>query len=186
MTDQQKDLTIVIPVKDEAESIPVLAAEIESALNSSPFNWECIWVDDGSQDKTPVTLQELHQKNHRHRFIRHITNFGQSAALFTGFKYSRGTIIATLDGDLQNDPSDILRLIEIMKSEKVDMVNGVRSNRHDSFVRKSSSKIANGFRNWVTRDSVTDVGCALCGYFIESVPRIYLSGAECIAFFLPW
>jgi len=167
MTDQTIDLSVVIPVKDEAQSITVLAGEIEGALKSSPVNWECIWIDDGSKDDTLKMLQELHQKNNHHQFIRHSTNFGQSAALFTGFKYACGTIIATLDGDLQNDPADIPRLIEIMKSEKVDLVNGVRSNRHDTFVRKASSRIANGFRNWITKDSVTDVGCALRVFYKE-------------------
>lgn len=161
MSDHSIELSIIIPVKDEAESIVILAQEIENGIKSLQMSWECIWVDDGSSDDTAEKLARLHQSDHRHQFIQHSANYGQSAALFTGFKFARGNIIATLDGDLQNDPSDIPKLIEKMQADGVDMVNGVRAERHDSFVRKASSKIANGFRNWLTNDSVTDVGCSL-------------------------
>ncbi|OPY67421.1 MAG: Undecaprenyl-phosphate 4-deoxy-4-formamido-L-arabinose transferase [Syntrophorhabdus sp. PtaU1.Bin002] len=89
-----------------------------------------------------------------------------------GFQNTVGDIIATLDGDGQNDPADIPRLITLLQEHNADMVNGVRSKRNDSFVRKISSRIANGFRNWVTGDNITDVGCALRVFRSRCVKRI--------------
>jgi glycosyltransferase involved in cell wall biosynthesis len=91
--------------------------------------------------------------------IRFDANHGQSAALDAGFRALRGEITVTLDADLQNDPADIPRLLEAL--DRADLVNGVRIKRRDSLVRKISSRVANGFRNWATRESVTDVGCSL-------------------------
>ncbi|MCX7816354.1 MAG: glycosyltransferase family 2 protein [Syntrophales bacterium] len=155
------EVSIVIPVKDEAENIEVLAAEINAVMGSQFDIWECIWVDDGSSDETPLILERIAREDPHHRFVQLSRNFGQSAALFVGFKKARGDIIVTLDGDGQNDPSDIPRLVGLLMERNVDMVNGVRLERHDSLVRKISSWIANNFRNWATGDRVTDVGCSL-------------------------
>jgi glycosyltransferase involved in cell wall biosynthesis len=168
------DMSIVIPVKDEEENIDILAREINSSMANISLSWECIWVDDGSTDRTTEKLRELHDNDSRHRFLILTRNFGQSAALVVGFENSLGNIIVTLDGDGQNDPYDIPRLIEIMQKQDADMVNGIRQKRYDSFVRKISSKIANSFRNWVTGDRVTDVGCSLRVFRFQCVKRIPL------------
>jgi glycosyltransferase involved in cell wall biosynthesis len=155
------DVSIVIPVKDEDENIEILASEIDAAMSRVDYAWECIWVDDGSTDGTSASLMKLHDVNPQHRFVLHARNFGQSAALISGFRCALGHIIATLDGDGQNDPNDLPRLIELLQKQDADMVNGVRQKRLDSVIRKISSKIANRFRDWVTGDKITDVGCSV-------------------------
>jgi dolichol-phosphate mannosyltransferase len=168
----QTDVSIIVPVKDEEENIAILANEINTAMGNISLSWECVWIDDGSTDTTAAALKKLHENDSRHRFVRLTRNFGQSAALSIGFKNALGDIVATLDGDGQNDPADIPRLIEILQRQNADMVNGVRQKRHDSFVRKISSRIANRFRDWVTGDIVTDVGCSVRVFRARCVERI--------------
>lgn len=168
----EMDLSIVIPVKDEEESIPVLSREIECAMRETPLMWECLWIDDGSRDRSLQILKDLSASDPRHRVIDLDRNYGQSASLIVGFRAARGRIVATLDGDLQNDPKDIPRLLAFLRDADVHMVNGVRVNRQDTFVRKLSSRIGNGFRNWVTGDSVTDVGCSMRVFYRECVDHL--------------
>ena len=155
------DLSIVIPLKDEDQSILTLKNEIDDVMKELPYSWECLWIDDGSTDKTLSEIQRFHQQDPRHQFVALACNCGQSAALHAGFTCARGEIIVTLDGDGQNDPRDFPELIEHLFEENCDMVNGVRSNRRDSIIRKISSRIANGFRNWLTHENIADVGCSL-------------------------
>ena len=155
------ELSIVVPVFNEEESVLVLAQEIDDALAKLECTWECVWVNDGSSDNTLPKLDTLSQESPHHRVVSLQVNMGQSAALAVGFKAAAGDFIATLDGDGQNDPNDIPLLLERLKQGDVDMVNGVRQSRQDTWVRKLSSRIGNGFRNFVTRENVTDVGCSL-------------------------
>jgi len=170
----QIDVSIIVPVKDEEENISILANEINEAMKNVNLSWECIWIDDGSTDTTAATLKKLNEEDFRHRCLLLVRNFGQSAALSVGFQNARGDIVATLDGDGQNDPADIPRLIEVLQKNEVDMVNGIRHKRHDSFMRKISSRIANNFRDWVTGDKVTDVGCSVRVFRFKCVKRIPL------------
>lgn len=168
------DVSIIVPVKDEEENIAILANEINQSMNDISLSWECIWINDGSTDRTAKELKKLNEKDPRHNFHCLVRNFGQSAALSVGFQNARGDIIATLDGDGQNDPADIPRLIELLQKSGADMVNGVRQKRYDSYIRKISSKIANTFRDWVTGDTVTDVGCSVRVFRSKCVKRILL------------
>jgi glycosyltransferase involved in cell wall biosynthesis len=152
-------LSVVVPVYDEADNIGPLHREVDAALAGVEGGVEFIYVDDGSRDGSGERLLELAKRDQRVRVIRFDGNQGQSAALDAGFRAVRGEFTVTLDADLQNDPADIPRLLEALG--RADVVNGVRMKRRDSLVRKISSRIANGFRNWVTRESVTDVGCSL-------------------------
>jgi dolichol-phosphate mannosyltransferase len=161
------DVSVIVPVLNEAGSIPQLAREIGAALGGGPWAWECVWVDDGSSDGTLEALRALNRGDARHRFASHERNYGQSAALATGFRASRGRILATLDGDLQNDPADLPRLVSALESGDFQMVNGVRANRQDSWLRKISSKVANGFRNRVSGATATDVGCSVRAFYRE-------------------
>jgi len=154
------DLSIIIPVRDEADNIPSLARELSEVMGEHTWSWECVWVNDGSTDDTQTILEDLARGDNRHRTIAFESNAGQSAALWAGFKASRGTIIATIDGDGQNDPRDIPRLVELIGSGRVDMANGYRVRRKDRPIRKVSSWIANAFRNAVTGKTVRDVGCS--------------------------
>ncbi|NOY80164.1 MAG: glycosyltransferase family 2 protein [Kiritimatiellaeota bacterium] len=156
-------VSVVVPVMNEEESAPDLAAEVTEALDGAGLSWECVWVNDGSTDRTLDVLvaKAVERWPGKHRVLDLDRNYGQSAALAAGFRHARGEILATLDGDGQNDPHDIPRLIEALDAQGVDMVNGVRARRRDSAVRRISSRLANGFRNWLTRESVSDVGCAI-------------------------
>ncbi|MBN2564851.1 MAG: glycosyltransferase family 2 protein [Candidatus Eisenbacteria bacterium] len=161
------EVSVVIPVMNESESIPVLADEVRQAFDGSEWVWECLWIDDGSTDGTLDVLRKLNHDDPRQRFISHDRNYGQSGALLTGLSAARGRIIATLDGDLQNDPADLPRLIRTLKDSDVHMVNGIRTHRQDSWLRKVSSKIANGFRNRMSGATATDVGCSVRAFYRE-------------------
>jgi glycosyltransferase involved in cell wall biosynthesis len=147
---------------------------VAAAFDGGSWVWECIWVDDGSRDGTLEQLRTLNRADPRHGFVAHDRNYGQSAALLTGFSRSSGRILATLDGDLQNDPADLPRLIRTLESQEVHMVNGVRANRRDAWLRRVSSRVANGFRNRVSGATATDVGCSVRAFYrtcIEGIPR---------------
>jgi glycosyltransferase involved in cell wall biosynthesis len=165
-------LSIVVPFYNEADNVEPLHRELDAALADLPGGVEFVYVDDGSVDDTGARLLGLAKRDPRIRVLRLSPNSGQSAAFEAGFQALRGDICVTLDGDLQNDPADIPRLLAEL--ERYDVVNGVRVNRRDSWVRKLSSRVGNGFRNWMTRESVTDVGCSLRAMRSEYVKRVKL------------
>jgi len=171
---EEIELTILVPVKDEAENIPELAGEIEKACLNIKSAWECLWIDDGSEDLTHKTLEEITRKHENHFFIALDRNYGQSAALYAGMQQSRGRLILTLDGDGQNDPADIPALLELQQKMDADMVNGMRIKRRDSKIRKFSSRTANSFRNLVTGESISDVGCSLRIFKRECLSGVFL------------
>jgi dolichol-phosphate mannosyltransferase len=124
--------------------------------------YELVFVDDGSGDNTASVLQELAAKHAEVGVIRLRRNAGQSAALDAGFKRARGQVVVTLDADLQNDPGDIPKLLRELQD--YDVVCGIRQGRQDTWLRRASSKIANGIRRRVLHDDITDVGCSLRAY----------------------
>lgn len=164
------EISVVIPVYNEEESLPCLAAEIQGPMRSLGRPYEVIYVDDGSTDGSAAVLLRLAREDPAVRIIRQRRNAGQSAALDAGFRSARGGIVVTLDADLQNDPADIPRLLERMDGH--DVVSGVRARRQDAWVRKASSRVANRVRNRVTRDDVTDVGCTLRACRAEVLRRV--------------
>jgi dolichol-phosphate mannosyltransferase len=163
-------LSVVIPVLDEQESLEPLHRELDAALAGLPGGAEILFVDDGSRDASRDRMLELAGKDPRVRVLALDRNRGQSAALAAGFAAARGEVIATLDADLQNDPADIPRLLPGL--ERADVVNGVRVDRNDAWGRRVSSRVANSVRNWVTGESVTDVGCSLRVMRREFVARV--------------
>jgi dolichol-phosphate mannosyltransferase len=169
----EPEISIVIPVFNEEENLPVLAEEIRMAMapvEAAGRPYEVILVDDGSTDTSPSVMTRLAREDPHIRILRQRRNSGQSAALDAGVRHARGGIVVTLDADLQNDPADIPRLLERM--DGFDVVSGVRAKRRDTWVRRASSKIANGIRNRVTHESVTDVGCTLRAMRIEYLRQI--------------
>ena len=169
----EPEISIVIPVFNEEENLPVLAEEIRAAMTpveTAGRPYEVILVDDGSTDTSPAVMARLAREDLHIRILRQRRNSGQSAALDAGVRHARGGIVVTLDADLQNDPADIPRLLERM--DGFDVVSGVRAKRRDTWVRRVSSKIANGIRNRVTHESVTDVGCTLRAMRIEYLRQI--------------
>ncbi|HYU30686.1 MAG TPA: glycosyltransferase family 2 protein [Thermoanaerobaculia bacterium] len=164
------EVSLVIPVYNEEENLPVLHGEIVQALSGVGRPYEVIYVDDGSTDRSPAILAGLARQDPHVRILRQKRNSGQSAALDAGFRFARGEVVVTLDADLQNDPADIPRLLE--RIGDYDVVSGIRARRRDSWVRRISSRIANGIRNRVTHESVTDVGCTLRAARTEYLRRI--------------
>jgi dolichol-phosphate mannosyltransferase len=152
-------LSVVVPVHDEEESLELLHQEIARALASVGGGYELLFVDDGSRDGSLAILREIALADPHVRLIRLDRCYGQSAAFAAGFQRARGEVVATLDADLQNDPADLPRLLA--RLDEGDVVNGVRVDRRDGWVRRISSRVANGFRNWATGESVSDVGCSL-------------------------
>jgi glycosyltransferase involved in cell wall biosynthesis len=164
------ELSVIVPVYNEEESIPELAAEIRAALDPPGIAYEVLWVDDGSTDGSPAALAALAAADPRVRVLRVGRNSGLSAALDAGFTHARAPVLVTLDGDLQNDPADIPRLLAELAD--CDVVCGVRARRRDDWLRRASSRIANAVRNRLTRESIADVGCTLRAYRAPFVARV--------------
>ena len=157
------DLSVVIPVKNEADNIVPLAEEIRAALDGV-LAYEIVYVDDGSDDATAAEILRLMPTIPQLRLMRHGTSCGQSAAIRTGVRAARAAWIATLDGDGQNDPADILHLWRIgseAPSYPPLLVNGYRANRCDSWSKRRASAIANSVRGRLLGDDTPDSGCGL-------------------------
>jgi glycosyltransferase involved in cell wall biosynthesis len=170
------DLSIVIPVYNEEENIPKLYKELKEVLEKLGKEYEIIFVDDGSTDRTYQILQELARKDPHVKVIRFRRNYGQTAAMYAGFQYAQGDVIITMDGDLQNDPKDIPKLLEKIE-EGYDIVSGWRKNRKDNFItRILPSKIANWLISKVTGVHLHDYGCTLKAYRKEVAKNYRLYG----------
>ena len=155
------EISVVVPVKDEAANVGPLAREIAAALAPEKAH-EIIFVDDGSSDGTPQALLALKSEIPALRVLRHGRNQGQSRSIWTGVQAAKGAVIVTLDGDGQNDPADIPKLLRILEAEPgVGLASGVRTKRKDTFSRKMASRFGNAFRNWMLKDGATDTGCGL-------------------------
>ncbi|HEY3638116.1 MAG TPA: glycosyltransferase family 2 protein [Rhizomicrobium sp.] len=157
-------LSVVVPVKDEAENVVVLAREIAGVVGHDN-SVEIIFVDDGSGDETLAQLLKLKFEMPMLRVIRHSGNGGQSRALRTGVRSARAGIVVTLDGDGQNDPADIPKVLSpfhaVPDASKIGMVSGIRVRRRDNFGKRIGSLLANRFRRWMLNDGAVDVGCGL-------------------------
>jgi len=157
------DLSVVIPVRNEAPNIAPLVAEIRAALDRR-LEYEIVYVDDGSSDGTADAVRALARSFPRLRLVRHRASSGQSAAIRSGIVAARGVWIATIDGDGQNDPADIPRLYDIARAaprEQPILVAGLRAKRRDTMVKRLSSRIANAVRAWLLGDATQDTGCGL-------------------------
>lgn len=157
-------LSVVVPVYNEAGNVVPLAEEIAGALDGR-IDYEIVFVDDGSDDATGEALAALGRRMPCLHMRRHGVNCGQSAALWTGIRAARGAWIATLDGDGQNDPADILTLLEVARADDAPdglvMVSGVRVRRQDNWLRRLSSRLANRVRAALLHDDAPDSGCGL-------------------------
>lgn len=165
------EISVVVPAYNEVESLPPLFSELRVALEASARTWELIVVDDGSTDGTAAALEAESARDPRVVPLLLERNAGQSAALAAGLSRVRGAIVVTLDADLQNDPADLPKLLAAL--EHADVVSGVRAQRNDDWVRRVSSKIANGVRRAVLGDPVTDIGCSFKAYrreVLEGLP----------------
>jgi glycosyltransferase involved in cell wall biosynthesis len=167
------DLSIVVPLKDEEPNVRPLYDELTAVLDRDGTHYELILVDDGSTDATFERSAELHREDPRVRVIRFTGNFGQTAAFAAGFAAARGRFIVTLDGDLQNDPNDIPRLLALARDH--DIVCGWRQARQDDFLtRKVPSVAANFLLRMVTGIRLHDNGCSLKVFRTEVVKPLRL------------
>jgi len=171
------ELTVSIPIYNECENIPNLIAELIPVLEGMGRTFEVLFVDDGSDDGSFKELKKAASADRRIRVIRFRRNFGQTAALDAGFKEARGDIIVTMDGDLQNDPADIPRLLEKMEEGEYDIVSGWRKNRKDKLLtRRIPSIIANRLISKITSVKLHDYGCTLKAYKRELTKYFNLYG----------
>jgi glycosyltransferase involved in cell wall biosynthesis len=155
------DLSLVIPVYNEEESVERLLQEVHAALRPTGLSYEVVLVDDGSRDRTYALLSAFARTDPTLTLIKFRRNFGQTAAMQAGFDHARGDIIATIDADLQNDPQDVPRLIEYIR-QGYDMVAGWRADRKDAFInRRLPSILANALISWITKVKLHDYGCTL-------------------------
>ena len=168
-------LSLVIPVYNEQENVPELLRRVGAALAQVGRPFEVIVCDDGSSDRTPQLLAEGIATYAWLRVLRMARNGGQSAAFDAGFKAARGQIVATIDGDLQNDPEEIARLLPMLdEGEGYDMITGWRKDRHDTKFRRLQTRIANRIRNWLSDETIQDSASSLKIYRRHCVEGLQL------------
>jgi glycosyltransferase involved in cell wall biosynthesis len=178
------DVTIVVPLYNEEESVEVLYREVSAAADRLGRSWELLLVDDGSTDGTPGRLRAICARDSRVRAIRFRRNYGQTAALQAGFDHAEGTVVITLDGDLQNDPNDFRLLLDTL-DQGYDVVSGWRRDRKDRLLsRRVPSVAANWLIGVLTGVRIHDNGCTLKAYRAEVVKRARLY-AEMHRFLIP-
>jgi dolichol-phosphate mannosyltransferase len=162
--DRDLEVSVVVPVHDEQDNVLPLAREIRAALGGR-YRYEAIFVDDGSTDGTAVAVRAARDAGMPElRLFRHAARSGQSAAVATGVSGARARWIATLDGDGQNDPADLPRLLEALRhppSPRLRLVIGNRTARRDDWLKRVSSRVANGVRGRLLRDATPDAGCGI-------------------------
>ena len=170
------DVSVVAPIYNEEENVELLCQKLFDALSALKRSWEIILVDDGSTDTSWAKMVEMSKKIPHLRVIRFRRNFGQTAAMSAGFDHARGNVIVTLDADLQNDPSDIGKLLE-RSDQGFDVVSGWRKDRKDHFInRRLPSMIANTLISKITGVELHDYGCTLKAYHRDVIKNLRLYG----------
>ena len=162
-TEPVPDLSVVVPILNEERSLPELYRRTTAALTELGRSYELIFIDDGSSDGTFAALERLHAEDERVRAVRFKRNFGQHPAMHAGLARAGGDILVTMDGDLQNAPEDIPRLVAAVEAG-ADVASGRRAARHDSWGRTLPSRLINGMLRRFTRVDISDFGCAFNAY----------------------
>ncbi|PHS01513.1 MAG: glycosyltransferase [Blastopirellula sp.] len=169
-------VSVVVPIYNEEENVPLLFDQLHQVLSQSDREYELIFVDDGSTDSTGAELRKLAEKDSHVKVIEFRRNYGQTAAMHAGIQHASLDVIVTMDGDLQNDPTDIPMMLDKI-DEGYDLVHGWRKNRQDAFVnRKLPSKIANWLISKVTKFPIHDLGCTLKAIRREIAQELELYG----------
>src|SRR3972149_2518523 len=177
MTEEKNEMiSVIIPVFNEEENVTPLSGKVVASLERTGRDYEVIFIDDGSADDTLNQLRQISKKSPRVKGLSLSRNFGQTAALSAGIDHSKGDIIIPMDGDLQNDPEDILPLLQKIE-EGNDVVSGWRKNRKDPFLtRRLPSIIANRIISWIGGVHLHDYGCTLKAYKRDILKNIRLYG----------
>jgi glycosyltransferase involved in cell wall biosynthesis len=170
------DVSVLIPVKDEAESVEELAARVASVLERLGLSFEILFVDDGSRDGTAGRIKAARERDGRVKLVRLRRNFGKAAALCAGFDHSIGRVIVTIDGDLQDDPEEIPRFLSVLDEQELDLVSGWKRRRQDPWSKRLPSRLF----NWVTRKlaqvELHDFNCGFKAYRREVLAEIAVYG----------
>jgi dolichol-phosphate mannosyltransferase len=166
------DISVVVPVYNEEENLPILAFQLMEVLNGLGKPYEMVFVDDGSKDRSRMILKEMATQYPQIHILGFKKNCGETVADAAGFREARGKVVITIDADLQNDPKDIPRMLEYLKD--YDMVTGWRQKREDSWVKRITSKIANKIRNGLSGEVIQDSGCTFRAYKRECLENIKL------------
>jgi len=169
------DLSIVVPLYNESENIPILYAEIKNVMRKLNKKYEVIFIDDGSTDRSYEELEKVYKTDKFVKIIKFRKNFGQSAAMNSGFFHSKGNVVIVMDADLQNDPKDVPKLLDKL-NEGYDVVSGWRFMRSDPVSKKLFSKISNWLHKKLTGLEIHDSGCSLKAYTKESIKDMNLFG----------
>ena len=172
-----KDLSIVISLFNEEESLPELVSWIETVMNKEGFSYEILMIDDGSKDSSWKIVKELSEKNPCIRGISFRRNYGKSAALYHGFKAAEGKVVITMDADLQDSPEEIPELYRMVTEEGYDIVSGWKKQRFDNKLTKNlPSKLYNATARWITGIKLHDMNCGLKAYRNEVIKNIEVYG----------
>lgn len=173
MTEQKKmDISIVVPVYNEEENLPILIQQLADVLRGLGKFYEMVFVDDGSKDRSREIIKEMAKQYPQIRLLGFKKNCGETAAGAAGLKEARGDVVITIDADLQNDPKDIPQMLEYMKD--YDLVTGWREKRDDPWIKLISSKIANAIRNRLSGETIRDSGCTFRAYKRECLQNLKL------------
>ena len=171
------DISVIVPLYNEDESIPKLFEWIEKVMNANKYSYEVIFVNDGSTDKSWDVIESLQKKSKNVRGIKFRNNYGKSPALFCGFKAATGDVVITMDADLQDSPDEIPELYKMIKEDGFDLVSGWKKKRYDSkFAKNIPSKIYNATARKVTGLKLHDMNCGLKAYRIDVVKNIEVYG----------
>ena len=172
-----KDLSIVISLYNEEESLPELIGWISEVMKKEGYTYEIIMVDDGSRDKSWKIIKDLSENNSHIRGISFRRNYGKSAALYHGFKAAEGRVVVTMDADLQDSPEEIPEMYRMVVEEGYDIVSGWKKKRHDNKLTKNlPSKLYNATARWITGIKLHDMNCGLKAYRNEVVKNIEVYG----------
>jgi glycosyltransferase involved in cell wall biosynthesis len=169
---KKMEFSVVVPVYNEEENLPVLIPQLMEVLGGLGKSYELIFVDDGSSDRSREIIKEMATRHQRIRLLGFKRNCGETAAGAAGLKEARGKVVITIDADLQNDPEDIPRMLEYLKD--YDMVTGWRQKRDDPWIKLVSSRIANAVRNRLSGETIRDSGCTFRVYKRECLQNLKL------------
>jgi len=170
------DISVVIPLYNEAESLPELTSWIAKVMKENGFSYEIVFVDDGSKDNSWQIIEGLKKEYPVIKAIKFQRNYGKSAGLNEGFLAAEGDVVITMDADLQDSPDEIPELYRMIKEEGYDLVSGWKKKRYDPFIKRNTSKIYNGFSRLVTGLKLHDMNCGLKAYNKNVVKTIEVIG----------
>ncbi|TNE52529.1 MAG: glycosyltransferase [Bacteroidetes bacterium] len=170
------DLSIVIPLKNEAESLPELESWIRRVVEAQGYAYEIIFIDDGSTDNSWSVIEQLQAANPNIRSVKFRRNYGKSAALHIGFQRTRGNVVITMDADLQDSPDEIPALYDMISGDGYDLVSGWKKKRHDPLEKRLPSKLFNAVASWMSGIKLHDFNCGLKAYRSAVVKAVEVYG----------